>query len=112
MKRRSVWWLFGSWIAYWLVVAGVKLGPAAVAIWRATRGPESGKNSVSFSAGSEGLKLVVAEHARTTWSGSISIAGLIAWVALVPLALWVAWFVAARSDAPAPRERATSRAAS
>ena len=62
-RRRSVWALFGAWIVYWLILAGVKLGPAALAIWRATRGsPGSNDSSVNLSVGDWVLKLVVTQQ--------------------------------------------------
>ena len=101
MKRRSVKWLTVSWVGYWLALAVVKLGPAAAAIWHASRGPgDANQNNVTFSAGNEGLKLLVSEHGVTTWTGSVSLLALAAWIAAVPLALWFAWFIAARSDVP------------
>lgn len=100
MRRRSVWWLLGSWVVYWAALAVVKLGPAFIAGSRASHAPESARNNITFGAGSDGFKLVVTEHGQTTWSGSIGVWALIAWIAVVPLALWFAWFIAARSDVP------------
>jgi len=109
MKRRSVWWLFGSWIAYWLVLAAVKLGPAAMAAWKATHAVGTG-SSVQVSVSNLTFNLAVVELGRPTWSGSIHMAALVAWIAVVPLALWFAWFAAARSDVPTGAARARSRA--
>ena len=106
LKRRSIRWLLGSWVAYWAALFAVKLGPAVVAMWRASRDPKAANdNSVGFNVGNWVLNLVVTEHSRTTWSGSVHVGGLVAWIAVVPLAIWVAWLMAAKSDAPT-RQRA------
>lgn len=100
MKRRSVRWLFGSWLAYWAILALVKLGPAAVALWRATQSSDPNAGAASINAGSAGLSLVITMHGQTTWSGSVSFMALAAWIGVVPLAIWLLWFVSARADAP------------
>lgn len=102
MKRRSISWLLGSWVAYWAALFAVKLGPAVVAIWRATRDTKGANdNTAGFSAGNWVLNLVVSEHGRTTWSGSIHVGALAAWIGVVPLAIWIAWFMSTKSAAPA-----------
>jgi hypothetical protein len=100
LRRRSVWGLLGSWVVYWLALAAVKLGPAAMAIWRATRsGPDQG--SVAFNNGNWVLNLIVTEKGTTTWTGSIHVGALALWVGAVPLALWIIWLrSAARAGAP------------
>jgi hypothetical protein len=101
MKRRSISWLLGSCVAYWAALFAVKLGPAVIAIWRATRDSKgTGDNTVGFNVSIWVLNLVVSEHGRTTWSGSIHAGALAAWIAVVPLAIWLVWFMSARSGAP------------
>jgi len=46
------------------------------------------------------LSLAVSEHGQPTWSGSIHVGALAAWICIVPLAIWVGWFVSAKSDVP------------
>ena len=99
MKRRSITWLLGSWAAYWAALFVVKLGPAAIAIWRATHSTTANDNSVGVNMSSWVLNLVVAEHGATTWSGSVHLGALAAWIAVVPLTIWVAWLMSTRSDA-------------
>jgi hypothetical protein len=98
MKRRSVAWLVGSWAAYWAALFAVKLGPAALAVWRATRSTTANDNSAGLSFANWVLSLVVTEHGATTWSGSVHIGALAAWIAVVPLAIWVAWLTSTRTD--------------
>ena len=99
MKRRSVTWLVASWAAYWAALFAVKLGPAVLAIWRASRSTIPNDSSAGVTFANWVLSLVVTEHGATTWSGSVHIGALVAWIAAVPLAIWVAWFMSARSDA-------------
>lgn len=100
MKRRSVRWLFGTWLAYWMIVALVKLGPPALAVWRATQTSEPNASSVSVNAGSSGFSLAVTVHGQTTWAGSVSFIALAAWIGVVPLAIWLLWLMSARAEAP------------
>ena len=99
MKRRSITWLLGSWAAYWAALFAVKLGPAALAVWGATHSTTANDNSVGLSFANLVLSLVVTEHGATTWSGSSHIGALAAWIGIVPLAIWVAWFTSTRSHA-------------
>ncbi len=99
MKRRSVRPLFASWIAYWAIIGLVKLGPAALAIWRATRSTESNTSSVTVNMSNLALKLVVTDHGRITWSGESHISVIAAWIAIVPIAMTVVWFMRAKADA-------------
>ena len=100
MKRRSTRSLIASWCVYWAVVGLVKLGPPALAIWRATRGPKTDTSSVSLSVANFVLRLVVVDQGQTTWSGASHVTAIAAWIAVVPIVLTIAWF--ARSKAAAP----------
>lgn len=100
MKRRSVRWLFGTWLAYWASLALVKLGPAAMALWRATQSSDPNAASASVSGGDAGVSLIIAMHGQTTWSGTISFIALAAWIGVVPLAIWLFWFASTRAEAP------------
>jgi hypothetical protein len=101
MKRRSITLLLGSWAAYWAALFAVKLGPAVLAIWRASQSKNPNDSSAGVSFANWVLSLVVTEHGATTWSGSIHIGALAAWIAVVPLAIWVAWLMSAKSDVAA-----------
>ena len=93
MSRLSRWsTLVASWVLYWLLLAGIKLGPAIAAIWRVTRsgGPE-GSSSVNFSAGDQGLILHVTKLGREVYTASTSIMGLVLWIGVPPLILWFVW---------------------
>ncbi|HEY2164083.1 MAG TPA: hypothetical protein VGH04_08840, partial [Gemmatimonadaceae bacterium] len=90
MKPRSITWLIGSWAAYWSALFAVKLGPAVLAIWSASRSKVANDSSAGVSFANWVLSLVVTEHGATTWSGSVHMGALAAWIAVVPLAIWVA----------------------
>lgn len=92
---RSIRPLVGSWIAYWLVIAAVKLGPAAFAIWRATRGP-SGSARVDASYGDGQLTLNVMAQGVKTYTGAASLLEIGAWVAGPPLIAWAVWAISRR----------------
>lgn len=92
--------LFASWIAYWIILAAVKLGPAITAIWRATHtGPD--QSSVSFNFNGAVFDLLVKTGGRTTWSGSAHLLVIAAWLAVPPLLLWLIW-VTQRTRAESP----------
>jgi hypothetical protein len=89
-ERRSIRSLVGGWAAYWAVLAAVKLGPAAAAIYRATQGPE-GQGSFSLNFGNGAFTLSVIEKGVTTFTGTASVLAIAAWVAGPPLVWWVVW---------------------
>jgi len=78
-------------------VAAVKLGPATLAIYRATQGPK-GSSSVNASFGNGGVSLNVIEKGATTYAASASLLTIAAWVALPPLIGWIAWAVLRKKD--------------
>ena len=90
LTRLSV--LLGAWGAYWLLLVGVKLGPAIAAILRATGPGESG-SSVNLSYGDEGFLLSVVQHGQTIYSATTHLLPLTLWIAGPPLGLWIAWSV-------------------
>jgi hypothetical protein len=84
--------LLFAWAAYWLGVTAVKLGPAIAALLVATREPGNNTSSASLNWGTaEGITASILHHGETLWSGATSFSGLIGWVALPPLALWLIW---------------------
>jgi hypothetical protein len=97
VERRSIRGLVGGTIAYWVVVAAVKLGPAAFAIYRATRGPKD-SSSVNASLGNGGFTLNVIEKGVTTYSASAGLLAIAAWVAIPPLIGWIVWAVSRKKD--------------
>ena len=96
-ERRSISGLVGGTIAYWIVVAAVKLGPAALAIYRATRGPKD-SSSVNASFGNGGFTLNVIEKGVTTYTASAHLLAIAAWVALPPLIGWIVWASLRKKD--------------
>jgi hypothetical protein len=96
-ERRSIRIPVVGTIAYWVVAAAVKLGPAALAIYRATQGPK-GSSSVNASFGNGGVSLNVIERGAPAYAASASLLTIAAWVALPPLIGWVAWAVLRKKD--------------
>jgi len=99
-ERRSIRALIGGWAAYWAVIAAVKLGPAAAAIYRATRGPE-GQGSFSLNFGNGAFTLTVIERGVTTFTGTASLLSIALWVAGPPLVAWIAWAMKRKKERPA-----------
>ncbi len=92
------------WILYWVGLALVKLGPAAAAIWNATRGPDTDQSSVSVAFMNMYLSLTVTDHGHTTWSGSTHIVELLIRLSAIPLLLLIVWGMTRRSQRAAMRE--------
>src|SRR6476620_8519301 len=99
-ERRSIRALIGGWAAYWAVIAAVKLGPAAAAIYRATQGPE-GQGSFSLNFGNGGFTLTVIERGVTTFTGTASLLSIALWVAGPPLVSWIVWAMKRKNEQPA-----------
>jgi len=91
--------LIASWVLYWLLLIGIKAGPAIAAIVRATqgKGPE-GSSNVSLSYGDGGFTLDVTRLGASVYQGSISTLSLVLWIGVPPLLLWVAWAVLRRRE--------------
>lgn len=100
-----------SWGAYWAGLAGVALGPAISASWRATRLPGShGTIAAGFENGT--LSYTVIENGVKTWVGTAPISTAILWLVGPPLLLWVIWVLV--RERPASEQAAlgaSSRAA-
>jgi len=91
--------LVASWVLYWLLLIGVKCGPAIAAILRATQsGGPQGAGSVNLSYGDGGFTLTALRLGETLYQGSISTLALVLWIGVPPLLLWVAWAVLRRRD--------------
>ncbi|HEY7393451.1 MAG TPA: hypothetical protein VH559_01320 [Gemmatimonadaceae bacterium] len=103
-RRRGISGLVGGTIAYWVVVAALKLGPAAFAIYRATRGPK-GSSSVNLSFGDGRFTLNVIERGATTYTGTARLLAIAAWVALPPLIAWIAWAILQKGSSGARARR-------
>jgi hypothetical protein len=92
MSSRRPWKLIlGLWGAYWVALAAFALGPLAVAIIRATSGPDNGKSSVNFDFGTGGFSTTVVDQGRTIYTGSISLVSAALWIAGPPLLIWLAF---------------------
>lgn len=89
--------LLASWVAYWVALLAVTLGPAIPAILRATRPDGHGEISASFGSGV--LSLVVKEAGRTTFSGSVPTLVAALWLGIPPLVIWGLWLYARGAEA-------------
>lgn len=79
-----------AWIAYWVGLAAVTLGPIIPVIARATSANSKGNISASF--GDQGLSLTILTDGVTAWSGTASFASIALWIVGPPLLLWLVWF--------------------
>ncbi|HVX40049.1 MAG TPA: hypothetical protein VHB25_10790 [Gemmatimonadaceae bacterium] len=92
-RPRSIRGLVASWVVYWTGLAAVKLGPLALAIWRATH-VAHGTSSVNGSFSNFVVSVTVVSNAHTMYSASAHLLTIAAWVAGPPLAAWAAWAIA------------------
>jgi LmbE family N-acetylglucosaminyl deacetylase len=94
LQRWKAGTLLGAWIAYWVALIGVSIGPGLLEAWRLTRGPDPHLTmSASFDAGRLLLTVKNAVGTSGGWSLDASIANVLAWIAVPPLLLWVLWLV-------------------
>jgi hypothetical protein len=100
MRRWRPGQLLASWAAYWVGLAGVALGPAVPAAWRATHLPE-GHGSISAAFDNGLLAFSVIEDGVKTLSMSASFGTVLAWVIVPPLALWLVWLAMRQRPATA-----------
>lgn len=98
--------LLRAWLAYWVTLTGVALGPAIAAIARVS-GP-SGKGSASAGFGDGGFNLVVTNANGPTWSGSASLTSIAFWLAGPPLVMWAIWLLTRPARPPLPIADATT----
>ena len=89
--------LLASWAAYWAGLAGVTLGPAARAVWRATHLPE-GHGSISAGVDNGVLNFTVVETGVKTFIGIVPLGTMMMWIIGPPLALWLVWLVLRSRD--------------
>jgi hypothetical protein len=89
--------LLASWAAYWAGLAGVTLGPAARACWRATRLPE-GHGSISAELGDGSVNFTVVEEGVKTFVATAPTGTVMLWLIGPPLALWLVWLLLRSRD--------------
>ena len=99
--------LLFAWIAYWVALLVVTLGPALIAALPVIS-DEKGHGSINASFGNTELSLTILRESTTVWHGSVSMLSAALWLGLPPLALWVAWmWRRTRRDAATPVRGAT-----
>ena len=101
--------LMFAWIAYWVALLLVALGPAIVAALPVI-GDEKGHNSINASFGSAGFSLSILRGSTTVYQREASLLSIALWIAGPPLLLWLAWMWRRARDTTerAPREVASS----
>jgi len=92
--------LLGLWGTYWALLAGLTLGPLALAILRATRGPEGG-SSVTGNFSNTALSAIVTRQGQVTYSASVHLLTAALWIAGPPLLIWLGVMFSGRRDAAA-----------
>ena len=107
-RRRSIRGLLASWAIYWVVIAVVKLGPAAAAIWHATHVKDADQASVGMSFTNVVFNLTVGEYGKTTYAGSAHLATIALWIAGPPLLLWLRWVLTRPAAEPASEQARVS----
>jgi len=92
--------LLGLWSTYWTLLAALTLGPLALAILRATSGPEGGRggSSVTGNFSSTVLSAVVTRQGQVTYSASVHLLTAALWIAGPPLLVWLGVMFAGRRD--------------
>jgi hypothetical protein len=99
MSSRRPWKLIvGLWGAYWVALATFALGPLALAIIRATTGPDNGKSNVNVSFGDGGFSTTVVDQGRTVYTGTIGLVSAALWIAGPPLLIWLAFALRQRRE--------------
>ena len=94
--------LAAAWMAYWVGLTAVKLGPALTTLWRLTRDGSTDQNSVSLLASGTDLSLTMSERGNVVYSGASSLTEIALWIVVPPLLLLVAWLFRRPTKAPAP----------
>src|SRR4029079_14658157 len=96
---RSLLGLITGWVAWWVILAAWKIGPAIPAISRVSR--EGAKGSANVQFGDGAFSATILEGGKVTWEGHISFLALVLLVAVPPLILWALWLRSQkRADAP------------
>jgi hypothetical protein len=80
-----------SWVAYWVALTAVTLGPAIAAAWRISRVPTGA--SISASINNTVLNLSMTANDATVWAASASLPVISLWIVGPPLLIWIAWLM-------------------
>jgi hypothetical protein len=81
-----------------VALATFALGPLALAIIRATTGPDNGKSNVNVSFGDGGFSTTVVDQGRTVYTGTIGLVSAALWIAGPPLLIWLAFALRQRRE--------------
>jgi hypothetical protein len=90
IRRWGVGHLVGSWAAYWAGLAIVKLSSIAITVWKISHGPGD-HGTLSVSLGDNGFVLTALKDGATVINVTAPLATTALWIAVPPLAIWVAW---------------------
>jgi Na+/glutamate symporter len=90
MRRWRPGHLLASWAAYWAGLAGVALGPAIPAVWRATHLPQ-GHGTITAMFDNSVVNITVIEDGVKTFAAATPFGTIVAWLVGPPLVLWLVW---------------------
>jgi hypothetical protein len=96
--------LVSASVAYWAGLAAVTLAPFSIAVVPLTR-LSGNRGSANASFGDAGLTLTALKDGATIYTSTWPPLQIALWIAVPPLALWIAWLVTrpSRADAAALR---------
>ena len=90
LRHWGAWPLLAAWMAYWVTLTVVVLGPPAVMIWRLTHDPaRHGSATGRFT--NDVFAATVADGGRTVWAGSAHLLTIVLWLVVPPLAFYGLW---------------------
>lgn len=82
--------LLMSWVAYWIVLLAVTLGPAALAALPVLA-DKNGHGTINASFSDFVVSLTITHESTTVWHGSAHMLAIALWIAGPPLILWSLW---------------------
>lgn len=104
LRRWGPWRLLAAWIAYWVVLAIVVIGPPAIRVWRLTHDPgRHGSASAGFR--DDVVWATIVENRTTVWAASVHMITLTLWLVGPPLLLYFLW-LRGRPSPSLPRDTA------
>ena len=103
LRRWRPFHLFLSWLAYWVTLGVVTMGPGLLAAWHATREPADGTISASFNDGIGTFSVI--RDGITTYTASAGLGTIALWFVGPPVLLWVAWLASRPRRGAAEKQR-------
>jgi hypothetical protein len=101
LRRWGAPQLLAAWIAYWVILAAVALGRPLFLINR-VRALGEGRSLGNLRFGDEGFTGKIVADGATLWETQVPIGTVVAWIAIPPLLIWLAWLLARPRPTPSP----------